>query len=82
MWVEKTGTSWSEAKKQGLTDGSYAQNMALMKKLQSGSPSAYTRAYTGPDYSGDSAMETAYGEAKTTMRKGGRVKSKMKSKKR
>ena len=76
LWTEKTGTSWSEAKKQGLTDGSYAQNMALMKKLKSGSPMEYTRAYTGPDYSGDAAAEAAFGEPKTTMRKGGRVKSK------
>jgi hypothetical protein len=37
LWQQKTGTSWSEAKKQGLTDGSAAANMALMKKLQSGS---------------------------------------------
>jgi hypothetical protein len=81
MWVEKTGTPWSEAKKQGFSDGTAASNMDLMKKLQSGRPSQYTRAYTGPDYSGDAAAEAAYGEAKTTMRKGGRVKSKMKSKK-
>ena len=81
LWVEKTGTPWSEAKKQGMSDGTAASNMALMKKLQSGSPMEYTRAYTGPDYSGDAAAEAAYGEAKTTMRKGGRVKYKMKSKK-
>lgn len=37
LWQEKTGTSWSEAKKQGLTDGSANSNTALMKKLQSGS---------------------------------------------
>lgn len=36
LWKEKTGTSWSEAKKQGLTDGSAAANIALMKKLKSG----------------------------------------------
>jgi len=36
LWQEKTGTSWSEAKKQGLTDGSAAANIALMKKLKSG----------------------------------------------
>lgn len=76
LWTEKTGTPWSEAKKQGFTDGSTAQNIALMKKLKSGSPMEYTRAYTGPDYSGDAAAEAAYGEPKTTMRKGGRVKSK------
>jgi hypothetical protein len=37
LWAEKTGTSWSEAKKQGLSDGSAKSNMELMKKLQSGS---------------------------------------------
>lgn len=36
LWKQKTGTSWSEAKKQGLSDGSAKSNMALMKKLQSG----------------------------------------------
>jgi hypothetical protein len=36
LWQQKTGTSWSEAKKQGLTDGSASANMALMKKLKSG----------------------------------------------
>lgn len=37
LWQQKTGTSWSEAKKQGLTDGTAAANIALMKKLKSGS---------------------------------------------
>jgi hypothetical protein len=36
LWQQKTGTSWSEAKKQGLTDGSASSNIALMKKLKSG----------------------------------------------
>lgn len=36
LWKQKTGTSWSEAKKQGLTDGSASANIALMKKLKSG----------------------------------------------
>lgn len=36
LWKEKTGTSWSEAKKQGLTDGSGKQNIALVNKLKSG----------------------------------------------
>ena len=81
MWTEKTGTSWADAKKQGLTDGTAAGNMALMKKLQSGSPMEYTRAYTGPDYAATAAAEELYGPPATTMRKGGRVKSKMKSKK-
>ena len=37
IWKEKTGTSWSEAKKQGLTDGSIKANLALLAKLKSGS---------------------------------------------
>ena len=37
LWQQKTGTSWSEAKKQGLTDGSASANIALLKKLKSGS---------------------------------------------
>ena len=36
LWKEKTGTSWSEAKSLGLTDGSASSNIALMKKLKSG----------------------------------------------
>jgi hypothetical protein len=34
MWQEKTGTSWSEAKKQGLTDGSAKGNMKLMADMK------------------------------------------------
>lgn len=36
LWKAKTGTAWSEAKKQGLTDGSAKSNLALMAKLKSG----------------------------------------------
>ena len=36
LWKAKTGTAWSEAKKQGLTDGSAKANSALMAKLKSG----------------------------------------------
>lgn len=37
IWKEKTGKDWSEAKKLGLSDGSASSNMALLKKLNSGS---------------------------------------------
>ena len=37
IWKEKTGTEWSEAKKQGLSDGSAKSNLALLEKLKSGS---------------------------------------------
>jgi hypothetical protein len=36
IWKDVTGTSWSQAKAQGLTDGSYSQNIALRNKLLSG----------------------------------------------
>ena len=36
VWQEKTGTSWAEAKRQGLTDGSASGNIALMNKLLAG----------------------------------------------
>ncbi len=32
-WQRVTGTPWAEAKKQGLTDGSYKGNLALQQKL-------------------------------------------------
>jgi len=33
LYEQKTGQPWATAKENGLTDGSYAQNVALMKKL-------------------------------------------------
>ncbi len=36
VWTKVTGLPWSEAKKQGLTDGSYASNIALKKNLLQG----------------------------------------------
>ena len=33
LWEQKTGTPWSEAKKQGLTDGSYEANMKVRDML-------------------------------------------------
>jgi len=39
LWAEKTGTSWSEAKKLGLTDGSAKSNLALLDKLKKGTVS-------------------------------------------
>lgn len=36
LWVEKTGMPWSEAKKQGYSDGSAKSNMAIMAKLKAG----------------------------------------------
>lgn len=42
LWVKKTGTDWSEAKKQGLTDGSYEGNMKLRANLLSQQPKVDT----------------------------------------
>ena len=86
LWTEKTGLPWSEAKKQGMSDGSAASNMALMKKLQTGKPMEYiSSGYKIPSEDEaramDDAYDAAYGPAKTTMRRGGSVKRKMKSKK-
>jgi hypothetical protein len=36
IWEEKTGTAWAEARKQGVSDGTYASNMALRKSLLDG----------------------------------------------
>ena len=86
LWTEKTGLPWSEAKKQGMSDGSYASNVALMKKLKSGNAMEYTKSgFSIPSEKEAQAMDAAYdaahGGPKTTMRKGGSVKKKMKSKK-
>lgn len=37
IWEQKTGTPWAEAKRQGLTDGSYEKNIQLREKLLEGS---------------------------------------------
>lgn len=78
IWKEKTGKDWSEAKKLGLSDGSAASNMALLKKLKSGS-------LTNSDLSSSKFKEVGTLEPKkateisttnnnTTMKKGGSVK--------
>ena len=36
LWQKVTGTSWNQAKANGLTDGSFKQNIALLGKLKSG----------------------------------------------
>jgi hypothetical protein len=36
LWKQKTGLSWPEAKRQGLTDGSYNANLNLRKRLLDG----------------------------------------------
>jgi hypothetical protein len=36
IWEKETGTPWSEARLQGFSDGSYASNIALRKRLMAG----------------------------------------------
>ena len=36
IWEQKTGTPWSQAKAQGLTSGSYEDNVNLLNQLNSG----------------------------------------------
>lgn len=36
LWQKVTGTSWAEAKMQGLTDGSLRNNLAILKRLRAG----------------------------------------------
>ena len=78
IWKEKTGKDWSEAKKLGLSDGSASSNMALLKKLNSGSLS-------NSDLSSSKFKEVGTLEPKkateisttnnnTTMKKGGSIK--------
>ena len=54
LWKQATGTPWSEAKKQGLTDGSYANNIALRKRIISGEfnsvPSETSSRYIKEDF--------------------------------
>jgi hypothetical protein len=89
LWQQKTGTSWSEAKKQGLTDGSATSNIALMKKLKSGEitkPSSYEDTFkknmekdVEDELSGkikfDEPIKTArYGGSMKKMKTGGSMK--------
>lgn len=48
-WKEKTGLDWSEAKKRGLTDGSYDANISLLKKLKSNNFSLYDNSTSTPN---------------------------------
>lgn len=54
LWKQATGTPWSEAKKQGLTNGSYANNIALRKRIISGEfnsvPSQTSSRYIKEDF--------------------------------
>jgi len=38
LWKQKTGKDWNQAKKEGLTDGSYEGNIILRQKLLSNKP--------------------------------------------
>jgi len=85
LWKEKTGTSWSEAKKQGLTDGSLKNNLALMSKLKSGEykpkakeevkvePKVEPKPYVPAGFPARTDGPIAGGEQLNEMRRGGRV---------
>jgi hypothetical protein len=85
LWKEKTGTSWSEAKKQGLTDGSAKNNLALMAKLKSGEykpkakeevkvePKVEPKPYVPAGFPARTDGPIAGGEQLNEMRRGGRV---------
>lgn len=68
LWQEVTGTPWSEAKKQGLTDGSYDANMALFKRLQAGEFNKGTSApkvfRDPPRHDGPTQKQTKYEQRK------------------
>lgn len=81
LWKEKTGTSWSEAKKQGLTDGSMKANLALMSKLKSGDykpkpkeeVKVEPKPYVPAGFPARTDGPIADGEQLNEMRRGGRV---------
>ena len=81
LWKKTTGTSWSEAKKQGLTDGSLKSNLALMSKLKSGEykPKAKEevkvepKPYVPAGFPARTDGPIADGEQLNEMRRGGRV---------
>ena len=85
IWKEKTGTSWSEAKKKGLTDGSMKANLALLAKLKSGSfdkenqPPARmeTKKATDMKVSSTGPTELAGVKSPEKKKKGGAVKNKV-----
>jgi hypothetical protein len=64
VWQEKTGTSWADAKKQGLTDGTTKGNMALLAKLKNGTynAKAATPAVTPAATSSTSTSSSSKGE--------------------
>lgn len=85
LWKKTTGTSWSEAKKQGLTDGSLKSNLALMSKLKSGDykpkakeevkvePKVEPKPYVPAGFPARTDGPIADGEQLNEMRRGGRV---------
>lgn len=85
LWKKTTGTSWAEAKKQGLTDGSLKNNLALMAKLKSGEykpkakeevkvePKVEPKPYVPAGFPARTDGPIADGEQLNEMRRGGRV---------
>lgn len=72
IWTEYTGTPWSEAKNQGLTDGSYEQNIALSKRVLAGEfgqkevkDNTATTSSPSPSSSYDNAVTRMVSQGKT-----------------
>jgi hypothetical protein len=84
VWKEKTGTDWSEAKKQGLTDGSAKANLALLAKLNKGEVGKSNYVATmEKNIADEMSGATTYAapvDASTQMKRGGLVKNKKKKK--
>lgn len=49
LWEMLTQSSWQEAKKQGLTDGSFEQNLALRTKLIEGNADLLKQKFSGKE---------------------------------
>lgn len=85
LWKQKTGTSWSQAKNQGLTDGSVSSNTALMKKLQSGQITKKSlnedtfKKNMERDVEDELSGKIKFDEPTKTARYGGSMKAKMKN---
>ena len=70
LWKQHTGTPWSEAHKQQLTSGSYADNMALRKKILSGEFDQISQA--APTTYQDISFSDAFASARREQGPGGR----------
>jgi hypothetical protein len=70
-WEEATGTSWQEAKNRNLTDGSFQQNIDLMRKLERGELSNSNRVVSpqssNTNFDNAATFNQAFSEARKTL---------------